>query len=412
MTDLVGGFKPYATENFSKMPEVSFAISKENDIFEYNSTSNKVKRVAFLIFSIIVVPVGLVRLIGHVINKLCVKNGMVPATQYSKEECDELRNQHLMGSRNPQLFERIAVKTADGVKIDSMFLKNEQNQEKPIGEQKFILFFNGNGGLYESMLPFMEVLAEETGANVYCGNYRGVGYSESFPLGYQDLVMDGEALFQQLLSKGAKPENILIHGHSLGGGVGAMVASHHQEKGHEVRFCHDRSFSTMAQEVDELFSSVKNKISTRTCLGKVIKAGMCVLIPMAVFATKTLGWNFPSLTAYKKINGYKFILVHKEDKVIPKFASLVENLKTSEMTTEEKVAKLRRKTEKAKLRQQGLDVEKLNAVRRYHPKNVVWLKNTDRFEEIPSNRSHAYPLNRTAEFTAYKEHVKMAFAAA
>jgi alpha/beta superfamily hydrolase len=44
-----------------------------------------------------------------------------------------------------------------------------------------------------------------------------------------DLVTDAETAFNYLLMTGVKSKNILIHGHSLGGAVGALLRQKHPE---------------------------------------------------------------------------------------------------------------------------------------------------------------------------------------
>ncbi|QLH35115.1 MAG: hypothetical protein HWD61_02335 [Parachlamydiaceae bacterium] len=136
--------------------------------------------------------------------------------------------------------------------------------------------------------------------------------------------MDGEAMVQYLLSQGVQPQNILIHGWSLGGGVGAHVAALHQEKGKEIHICNDRSFESMVNEVKELARELRKYINTSTLLGKLVSAALA-LAPITIPLIHMIGWDFKSTQCYQKINGHKFIIYHPNDEIIVYSASLHKN---------------------------------------------------------------------------------------
>jgi alpha-beta hydrolase superfamily lysophospholipase len=55
-------------------------------------------------------------------------------------------------------------------------------------------------------------------------DYRGYGKSYGSIGKENDIYMDGEAAYQYILSRGTKPENIIIWGQSLGGAVAIHTA--------------------------------------------------------------------------------------------------------------------------------------------------------------------------------------------
>lgn len=354
-------------ENTNRIPPVTFSVSDATDPIKYNSLKNKVARVAWLIFSIIIFPVGIARFIGSLINRTCVMRLMLPATSYSKVKLNEIRKKVLENPNISKYCERIVIETIDKVKLDTVMVRNPQNACQPIQEQKFILFLNGNGGCYESMLTDLVFLSQNNGVNIYSGNYRGVGESQGFPTSYQDLERDGIAMVEYLLSLGVKTENIMIHGWSLGGGVGAHVAVHYQKKGHEIGYCNDRSFSSMEDEVDGILTSLKNEAKNGSLFNKII----AYLAPVSKILLHALNWNFKTLECYNKMNGPKIVLYHRKDEVIPYEASLYKKLKDSRMTERDRVEKSRRIAMKAS--KQGIKNKKFSA-RPYHPQEAIRLE--------------------------------------
>lgn len=212
---------------------------------------------------------------------------------------------------------QVKVTTADGVEIDTMMIQNDHQINLPTHEQKWIVFFHGNDMCYEESLNDFKELSKRTGASVYTGNYRGVMSSKGSPSSSHDLVLDGEAMVQKLLAAGVPSENILLHGWSIGGGVAAEVATHHQEAGHEMHLCSDRSFSTLMNVIKAFIPTFGG------LLGKIAWLA---------------GWRFNSIDNLKKINGSKILIVSKEDNIIQyEGASLYKAVKNQELQVEEKI---------------------------------------------------------------------------
>lgn len=172
-------------------------------------------------------------------------------------------------------------------------------------KQKWILRFNGNNELYEEGLSDYKKYAFENDANISVFNYRGTGNSKKVPKRAEDLIADGEACVQYLLSKGVKEENILIHGLSLGGGVGTQVASLHEK----IALINERSFSSLSKA-----------------------AAALVNVSFVQSLLKKLGWELDSISAYDKIKAEKLIIFHKQDSIMPYSGScLYKALKTRTM---------------------------------------------------------------------------------
>lgn len=137
---------------------------------------------------------------------------------------------------------------------------------------KWIVVFNGMGDRYERHLNALDDLSENVGANVLAFNYRGVGSSSGKPSSIKDWVEDGEYALKYLKEKGVKPENIVIYGHSLGGGIAAEVYEKQNIK------------SALVVE------------STPSSLHQGIKSKRGAL---AALAAKTFNWDFNSYKVVK-----------------------------------------------------------------------------------------------------------------
>lgn len=85
------------------------------------------------------------------------------------------------------------------------------------GSKKWIIVFNGMGDCYESHLSALHGLSQDVGANVLAFNYR------EKPSSLKDWVEDGQCMLEYLKQKGVKPEDIVLYGHSLGGGIATDV---------------------------------------------------------------------------------------------------------------------------------------------------------------------------------------------
>ena len=89
-----------------------------------------------------------------------------------------------------------------------------------------ILFLHGNAATraFKVRVRYYKLFTSRMGANVLAVDYRGFADSTGMP-SEAGLVQDGRAAFDWLLANGAKPEDILIIGHSLGTGVASQLVA-------------------------------------------------------------------------------------------------------------------------------------------------------------------------------------------
>ncbi len=323
---------PGLLERLGGLREVYFSVKE--DVFNTGSFSNVVTRIFWEVVYFILLPVELVRwaVIRFAIlpaiyleSKNKVKNSIA-----RDEAWERIRNNHVEG----QEFKRVSIRTADGVRLETLEIRHPNQISKTPVEQKWIIFFNGNACSTEGMIEVLSKLSKDTGANVYSGDYRGVGLSEGFPWRSQDLVIDGEAMVQYLFSKGVKEKNILIHGWSIGGGVGTAVAAKHPD----INFCNDRSFAKLS-------------LVARESIGRFLGDAVGFI---AAAIVRFIGWELDSVNNYDKINGDKFIMYHPCDGCIHRDVSLYRGVKNLHMDPQDREKKILRAEKKA----QGLHYER------------------------------------------------------
>ncbi len=183
----------------------------------------------------------------------------------------------------------VKFKTADGLVLEGMRFIGK----KCTPDSRTILLCNGARVRYEHNQK--DVLFDvrqwlEKGSNVFLFNYRGVGNSEGEAT-RDGLFLDAEAAMQYLLDEKKVPQNkVIVHGHSVGGPVGAKIAADYG-----ASYCNDRSFISLSKHAKEAHG---NGI-IGTIIEKVIVA---------------LNWEQDTMQYWGSIQGRKWILHHPQDK--------------------------------------------------------------------------------------------------
>jgi hypothetical protein len=286
--------------------------NKEKEIFllEIDLTPQAIpsfmRRLLYRVGSII--SLGLLPLAFCCLSRLLAKRILLSLNMSEDEKRNFIEIKQSFIKYEKKKIHEFDLKRANGTVINGMALfLNEACKseffEKASKNQKWVIFFNGNNGGYEKALLNAQSMGRDLNANVLVFNYRGVAESSGYPMAAEDLVADGEACVQYLFSKGAREENILIYGYSLGGAVGTHVAALHKK----IALVNERSFASLAQLASHL---VNNRWVLRLF--------------------QALNWELNSVSAYKKVEGAKLIVYHKKDYIIPySEASLYKVLKHS-----------------------------------------------------------------------------------
>lgn len=122
-----------------------------------------------------------------------------------------------------------AVRDTGGLPIQQVVLHTPDFEtlnawyEPPQPGQPVFLFFHGQGGTLD-MGKWRYIRMHNQGAGYLAVSYRGYSNSTGKP-SEQGLFTDGLTGYDWLKAQGYKPQDIVIHGHSLGTGVATYVAT-------------------------------------------------------------------------------------------------------------------------------------------------------------------------------------------
>ena len=116
-------------------------------------------------------------------------------------------------------FEDIFFQTSDGLRLNGWFFPARTNSSRAA---LVMLICHGNAGNISHRLGMCDALLS-TGVNVFVFDYRGYGRSQGRP-SEEGTYLDAQAAYNWLRQKGFAAENIIVHGESLGGGVGSELA--------------------------------------------------------------------------------------------------------------------------------------------------------------------------------------------
>lgn len=259
------------------LPPVSFSVT--HDMFNRASPQvETIKKFARQFFTYLIFPVALL--------EYALKRTLLPGrTSQSIEQLDLVRDWYFERIND---YTRTTVETIDKVKLDTVQFNHPTSQ-------KWIVYLNPNNGCYENNLPYLASLFAATGQNIYTGNYRGTGRSEGDIVTLRDLLLDGDAFIQDLLSRGVALEDITLHGHSMGGGVGAELAVLHSG----VNLAADRTYAS----IEDAIGTIPRIATGSPCIGHITSF-------IGKIATQ-LGWNLDPLTAFPKVKGRKIAIYHK-----------------------------------------------------------------------------------------------------
>jgi len=140
----------------------------------------------------------------------------------------------------------IPVKKADGnsENIYGWWLPNAKQEEKAdFGDRKVILYLHGNGKNISANAKHANRLMR-MGFSVLLIDYRGYGRSEGAFPNESSVYIDAQTAWDYLISKGYKPNQIVIYGHSLGGAIAIELATKHPDG---LGMIVDASFTSMME---------------------------------------------------------------------------------------------------------------------------------------------------------------------
>lgn len=114
--------------------------------------------------------------------------------------------------------ESVFIDTPDGEKLHGYFLPAKEKTDK------VMLYLHGNDENVSRWFLGPVHIQERLNINALIVDYRGYGKSTGKPTS-EGVIVDALAMYQYLLDKGYKPENISVYGRSLGGAIALELAS-------------------------------------------------------------------------------------------------------------------------------------------------------------------------------------------
>lgn len=125
-------------------------------------------------------------------------------------------------------YEDVRFQTSDHETLAGWFIPATTTGKEP-GAGLTLLFFHGNAGNISHRLESIAIF-NKLGLDVLIIDYRGYGQSTGKP-SVEGTILDAEAAWHWLITeKGAAPDQIVIFGRSLGGGVAAALAGRVQAR--------------------------------------------------------------------------------------------------------------------------------------------------------------------------------------
>lgn len=260
---------------------------------ELDSCCTKTAKVFWEVISYIIFPIIIIRCLINWVRTLAFKKILLPGdSRYPKEYLNELGEKLL----NECHGKKVPLIAPDGAKLDAVFFKGSTHPEK-------VIFYGfGNGGQWEVCQGMVQRLQQLFGVSILMINPRGVGESvgERYPQGY---ALDTYTGYEYLIKKQFDLENILFHGHSMGGAYGSCGAALIQEKYPEkaVSMINDRSYSN-------LLDAGKALVDVECCC-----CPLNAVIPCLFNAFNT---QIDAQKPFESLKGKKCLIYSKNDGVI------------------------------------------------------------------------------------------------
>ncbi len=189
------------------------------------------------------------------------------------------------GNWNPVFtHENVEFTAADGVKLHSWIIRSKSQRKIP----RYVIYCHGNGENVASAGGWSVLdIIEHLDANVMVFDYRGYGKSEGSPH-EAGIKLDAERAIDVFCDEmGIKPSEVILVGHSLGGGVATHLA--------ETRGC-------KALILQKTFSSLPD-----------VAASKYPIVPVRLLMRN----RFNSAKAIQNYEGPLFQAHGEEDRVVP-----------------------------------------------------------------------------------------------
>lgn len=200
--------------------------------------------------------------------------------------------------------------TPDKVDLVAKVHIADKNFSDPTKTPTVILFnpLGTNSDVFQTFKSYLLI----SDINVITFDYRGLGSTRSS----DDFVIDGESVYQYVTEElKIDKDHVHLSGFSLGGAVAAQVKGLHPES--KGKYVGDRPFKS-------IFSLITEKLCIAKLGATVKKITSIVAAILFAYPVKFLGWEWDGGDAISKMKCDKRIIVHPQDWLIPKDASMSE----------------------------------------------------------------------------------------
>ncbi|MDE9482109.1 MARTX multifunctional-autoprocessing repeats-in-toxin holotoxin RtxA [Xenorhabdus bovienii] len=191
----------------------------------------------------------------NVLEKVAIDNdGKPPRDREPFNPITRFLNNELYGAkedrRNVHDYTQTALDTAvtngtadkvtlrgDAGRLTGYYHQGEQKTDvaaEPNAAKKVVLFIHGSGSSAEEQASVIKNQYQKQGIDMLAVNLRGYGSSDGRP-SEKGLYHDARTMFRYLVNdRGVRPENIIIHGYSMGGPIAADLARYAERNGQTV----------------------------------------------------------------------------------------------------------------------------------------------------------------------------------
>lgn len=261
------------------------------------STSQKIINFFWNALSLIIFPIGLMRLANTLIKHFAWSR-ILPGLSMNVEE----RGDALLKIYKGQ---RIQLTAPDGATLEGAFFPGKKHPKKAV------IYASGNAAQWEVIQENLDIL-KPLGVSIISINPRGVGKSSGwrYEQGYAlDIYTTYEYLIHQLQMD---PEDIVLMGFSMGGGYGTCGAALIQEKypDKKISAININSFGNLSTAIDVFLSNTNSFIS-----------------PLLRLSNKLLGLDIKAKIAWDSLKGKKCLFHCTSDNIIFPKASLYQAIK-------------------------------------------------------------------------------------
>ncbi len=111
--------------------------------------------------------------------------------------------------------DELRVTANDGTKLSGWWIHGSSG--------RVLVWYHGNAGNIADRLDNARLFVKRLGVDIVLVDYRGYGLSQGKP-DERGLYLDGVAIYDAVVTRGARPDDIVLFGRSLGGAIAVEVA--------------------------------------------------------------------------------------------------------------------------------------------------------------------------------------------